>query len=423
MAVRADSVALTPDDDLAAQLARARVLAAAAREAAAKAKSALDVEVRVAEARNRRLESLRRDRAEWSRRAHNATQRQEGLALEREKVEAALTLAREAPAEVQSRRERLLDELETARARQAGANDALAKAETARADADRAARAADALAADARETRAGAEARLEGAQTRLAEFAAELTDATGLDPETMPADPDGAGRADAADVASVETRLATLERDCDAIGAVNLRAEEEAAELAERLDTLETEKADLHGALSRLRAAIAELNAEGRERLIAAFEVIDGHFRALFTSLFQGGQAELRLVESDDPLEAGLEIFACPPGKRMAVMSLMSGGEQALTAVALIFAVFLANPAPICVLDEVDAPLDDANVDRFCNLLAEMRARAPTRFITITHHPLTMSRMDRLYGVTMRERGVSQLVSVDLRQAEAMAAR
>ncbi|MBA3812675.1 MAG: chromosome segregation protein SMC, partial [Caulobacteraceae bacterium] len=165
------------------------------------------------------------------------------------------------------------------------------------------------------------------------------------------------------------------------------------------------------------------LNAEGRTRLTAAFEVIDGHFRGLFTTLFQGGQAELRLVESPDPLEAGLEIYACPPGKRMAVMSLMSGGEQALTAVALIFAVFLANPAPICVLDEVDAPLDDANVERFCDLLAEMSIRAPTRFVTITHNALTMSRMDRLFGVTMRERGVSQLVSVDLRQAEAMAAQ
>ena len=160
-----------------------------------------------------------------------------------------------------------------------------------------------------------------------------------------------------------------------------------------------------------------------RERLTAAFEVIDRHFRDLFTTLFQGGAAELRLVESDDPLEAGLEILACPPGKRMAVMSLMSGGEQALTAVALIFAVFLANPAPICVLDEVDAPLDDANVERFCDLLDEMRRRAATRFLTITHHPLTMSRMDRLYGVTMSERGVSQLVSVDLRSASVLAAR
>jgi chromosome segregation protein len=421
-AARAEGVALASDPDAAARLAQARTLAAAAREAAAKAKSALDVEVRVAEARSRRLESLRRDRLDWGRRAQNATQRQDTLALERGKIEAALAIARETPTEVQSRRERLLDELEMARARQAGANDVLAKAEAARADADRAARAADALAADAREKRAGAEARLEGAQARLAEFA-ELIDAGGLGPETSPADQEDDSPRDAADVASIEARLAVLERECDTIGAVNLRAEEEAAELAERLDTLNTEKADLHGALSRLRAAIAELNAEGRERLIAAFEIIDGHFRALFTSLFQGGHAELRLVESDDPLEAGLEIFACPPGKRMAVMSLMSGGEQALTAVALIFAVFLANPAPICVLDEVDAPLDDANVDRFCNLLAEMRTRAPTRFITITHHPLTMSRMDRLYGVTMRERGVSQLVSVDLRQAEAMAAR
>jgi chromosome segregation protein len=188
------------------------------------------------------------------------------------------------------------------------------------------------------------------------------------------------------------------------------------------LQTLKSERADLSSALGKLRQGIAELNAEGRERLTAAFTVIDGHFRALFTTLFEGGQAELRLVESDDPLEAGLEIFACPPGKRLAVMSLLSGGEQALTAAALIFAVFLANPAPICVLDEVDAPLDDANVERFCNLLDEMRRRASTRFIAITHNPLTMSRMDRLYGVTMRERGVSQLVSVDLRQAETLAA-
>jgi chromosome segregation protein len=172
----------------------------------------------------------------------------------------------------------------------------------------------------------------------------------------------------------------------------------------------------------RLRQAIEELNAEGRERLIAAFEVIDRNFRELFTELFGGGAAELKLVESEDPLESGLEIYACPPGKRMAVMSLMSGGEQALTAVALIFAVFLSNPAPICVLDEVDAPLDDANVDRFCTLLEAMRRRAPTRFLTITHNPLTMSRMDRLFGVTMRERGVSQLVSVDLRRAEALVA-
>jgi chromosome segregation protein len=203
---------------------------------------------------------------------------------------------------------------------------------------------------------------------------------------------------------------------------VNLRAEEEAQEYAGRLETMRIERADLSGAVTKLRAGIEELNAEGRERLLAAFDVINANFQTLFQALFGGGQAELKLIESDDPLEAGLEIFACPPGKRMASMSLMSGGEQALTASALIFGVFLANPAPICVLDEVDAPLDDANVDRYCNMLDEMRRRTQTRFIAITHNPVTMSRMDRLFGVTMAERGVSQLVSVDLSTAEKLVA-
>jgi len=422
-AARAEAVETSRDEGVAEALSEARRVASAAREAAAAAKSALDIEVGVAEARLRRLEGLKRDRDDWARRAQSADRRRDALEIDRAKTDAALVAAREAPAEIEVRRQRFLDELAAAKARQAAATDVLASAETARAEAERAARSADAAAADAREARAGAEARLQGAQERLAEHVVNLGDATGLSPEALAAE-----LAEATDVGSlepeaVETRLVTLERERDAMGPVNLRAEEESIELAGRLETLNQERADLDGALSRLRAAIAELNAEGRERLTAAFEVIDGHFRALFTTLFQGGQAELRLVESDDPLEAGLEIYACPPGKRMAVMSLMSGGEQALTAVALIFAVFLANPAPICVLDEVDAPLDDANVERFCNLLAEMRSRAPTRFITITHHPLTMSRMDRLYGVTMRERGVSQLVSVDLRQAEAMAER
>jgi chromosome segregation protein len=226
-----------------------------------------------------------------------------------------------------------------------------------------------------------------------------------------------------ADAGGVEAHLYNLERQRDAIGPVNLRAEEDAAEISGRLETLLAERADLTGAIARLREAIDELNGEGRERLLAAFDIIHDHFKSLFQALFEGGEAELRLVESDDPLEAGLEIYACPPGKRLATMSLMSGGEQALTAAALIFAVFLANPAPVCVLDEVDAPLDDANVDRFCNMLDQMRERTETRFITITHNPVTMARMDRLFGVTMAERGVSQLVSVDLRQAEAMAAQ
>src|SRR5262249_48460248 len=169
-------------------------------------------------------------------------------------------------------------------------------------------------------------------------------------------------------------------------------------------------------AIARLRAGISSLNREGRERLLAAFELVNTSFTQLFTRLFGGGHAHLKLTEAEDPLEAGLEIMASPPGKRLQVMSLLSGGEQALTALSLLFAVFLTNPAPICVLDEVDAPLDDANVDRFCSLVEELAHTTSTRFLVITHHRMTMARMDRLFGVTMAERGVSQLVSVDLHQ-------
>jgi chromosome segregation protein len=180
---------------------------------------------------------------------------------------------------------------------------------------------------------------------------------------------------------------------------------------------MQNERNDLVSAIARLRQGIASLNREGRERLLAAFEVVNGHFQQLFTRLFGGGRAHLALTEAEDPLEAGLEIMASPPGKKLQVMSLLSGGEQALTALSLLFGVFLTNPAPICVLDEVDAPLDDANVDRFCDLVEELARNTTTRFLVITHHRLTMARMDRLFGVTMAERGVSQLVSVDLQRA------
>lgn len=199
---------------------------------------------------------------------------------------------------------------------------------------------------------------------------------------------------------------------------MNLRADEEAVEVEAQLTTMVTEREDLEKAIRRLRQGIGQLNKEGRERLLAAFDTVNNHFQQLFTTLFNGGTAELQLTESDDPLEAGLEILARPPGKKPQVLSLLSGGEQALTAMALIFAVFLTNPAPICVLDEVDAPLDDANVERFCTLVEEMTRTTDTRFLIITHNPITMSRMNRLFGVTMAERGVSQLVSVDLETAE-----
>ncbi|MEX2008863.1 MAG: chromosome partitioning protein ParA, partial [Dongiaceae bacterium] len=221
---------------------------------------------------------------------------------------------------------------------------------------------------------------------------------------------------------ALEAKLQRLLRERDSMGPVNLRAEVEAAELDRQINGLQSERADLTAAIARLRQGIASLNREGRERLLAAFAQVNGHFEQLFTRLFGGGRALLKLTDADDPLEAGLEIMASPPGKRLQVMSLLSGGEQAMTALALLFAVFLTNPAPVCVLDEVDAPLDDANVDRFCTLVEELAHGTATRFLLITHHRMTMARMDRLFGVTMSERGVSRLVSVDLQAAVEMRA-
>ncbi|TIN32899.1 MAG: chromosome segregation protein SMC, partial [Mesorhizobium sp.] len=222
------------------------------------------------------------------------------------------------------------------------------------------------------------------------------------------------------EMTEIERQLDRLKIERERLGAVNLRAEEEQKELSDRLETIVSEREDIIEAIRKLRQAIQSLNREGRERLLAAFDVVNGHFQRLFSHLFGGGTAELQLIESDDPLEAGLEILARPPGKKPQTMTLLSGGEQALTAMSLIFAVFLTNPAPICVLDEVDAPLDDHNVERFCNLMDEMAATTETRFVIITHNPITMARMNRLFGVTMAEQGVSQLVSVDLQAAEAL---
>ena len=409
--------------DLAERLAAARAAAGPAREAAAQARSAYELEIRERDGRARRLETLTREHEDWIRRSGAAVKRVAQLDEARAKAHAALVAAQDAPSTLESRKVALLDELAAGEARRAKTSDALAAAEHERADADRGLRATESAASEARELRASFTAHAEAAVQRLQEVSANIREAVRMEPEELAKKLADEAVAIPADADGMEAHLFNLERQREGIGPVNLRAEEEAGELAARLETMNVERADLTGAIQRLRQGIDELNHEGRERLSAAFGVINDHFKTLFETLFNGGQAELRLVESDDPLEAGLEIYACPPGKRMATMSLMSGGEQALTASALIFAVFLANPAPICVLDEVDAPLDDANVDRFCNMVDEMCRRTQTRFIVITHNPVTMARTDRLFGVTMAERGVSQLVSVDLRQAEAMAAQ
>ena len=308
----------------------------------------------------------------------------------------------------------MIDQIEKAEAERRAAADRLAEAENVLAEADRAIRAALEALSAAREEAARAEERLESAKRRLTDIAHEIRDRLEVEPDAVAALAGIAEGETLPDVASIEGELEKLRRDRERLGAVNLRAEEELREIEEQHGKLTTERDDLVEAIKRLRQGILNLNREARERLLASFAVVNGHFQRLFTELFGGGAAELQLIEHDDPLEAGLEILAKPPGKKPATLSLLSGGEQALTALALIFAVFLTNPAPICVLDEVDAPLDDHNVERFCNLLDEMTRSTDTRFVIITHNPITMARMNRLFGVTMAERGVSQLVSVDL---------
>ena len=275
--------------------------------------------------------------------------------------------------------------------------------------------------AAAREARAGAAARAEAQDSRREEMARISGEKFECPPPMLP---DKAGFDEAAiePVAQESARLERQTQERERIGPVNLVAESELNELEETRLASQAEREELGQAIHRLRGSIGSLNREGRARLLTAFQEVDRHFRSLFTTLFEGGQAHLELVESDDPLEAGLEIMAQPPGKRLSALTLLSGGEQALTAVALIFGLFLTNPAPICVLDEVDAPLDDANIERFCDLLDRMTGETDTRYLIVTHNAVTMSRMHRLFGVTMVEKGVSRLVSVDLGGAERLLA-
>ena len=224
------------------------------------------------------------------------------------------------------------------------------------------------------------------------------------------------------DAVMQEELLDEKKREREKLGSVNLRADEETSKYETEIKKMGQDRNDLVAAIIKLKESINELNKKGREKLLKAFEKVNRKFNEVYTKLFNGGNAKLELIDADDPLEAGLEMLVSPPGKRLQSITLLSGGEQALTALSLIFAVFLTNPSPICVLDEVDAPLDDANVTRFCNLLDELTKITSTRFIIVTHHALTMSKMDRLYGITMPEKGISQLVAVDLQKAESMVA-
>ncbi|MBD3802124.1 MAG: chromosome segregation protein SMC [Rhodobacteraceae bacterium] len=376
---------------------------------------------REGEARLKRRQEITKEISGWRHRLETAEKRSAELATRKTETEEELKEASAAPEELAAKRAELSEAISDAEARKAEASDKLSSAESALRETQIAEREAERLAGEAREARARAEARVDAARETVAYAAERIADETEKTPQelldSLDADPEKMP-----DAETLDADVNRLKRQRESLGAVNLRAEEDAREVQEEHDALVKEKSDLEEAIRKLRAGISGLNREGRERLLTAFEQVNENFRTLFTHLFGGGSANLQLVESDDPLEAGLEIMCQPPGKKLSTLSLLSGGEQTLTAMALIFAVFLANPAPICVLDEVDAPLDDANVTRFCDLLDEMTRRTDTRFLIITHHAVTMARMDRLFGVTMQEQGVSQLVSVDLKKAEALVA-
>jgi chromosome segregation protein len=373
--------------------------------------------MREAELANRRLQAIADERQAWGERNDSAATQIATIGQRAEEASRERTELAQAPQKFAVERQALIGEIETSTAARRADADRLAAAENDLAEADKVARRALEAVGEARAEAARGEERCEAAKRRLADLGHEIRERLEIEP---------AGTAELAElkpgaelpaVAEIEARLERIHRERERLGAVNLLAEQELREVEEQHTKLCGERDDLVEAIRRLRQGIQSLNHEARERLLTSFVTVNENFKKLFGELFGGGTAELQLIESDDPLEAGLEIMAKPPGKKPATLSLLSGGEQALTALALIFAVFLTNPAPICVLDEVDAPLDDYNVERFCDLLDEMARSTDTRFIIITHNPITMARMNRLYGVTMAERGVSQLVSVDLEGA------
>jgi len=404
--------------ELKERLDEARLSAAEHRASVTEARANYQALLREADTRGKRLQSIASEKQSWEARRERAVVQVEEFQARLEEAAAEHENLLEAPDEFLRVRRSLLTDIEAAEAARKEASDTRTQAETRLADADKRARTALEAMGSAREERARAETRLEAARARLEEVLHMIGQELECNPSDLHKLANSAPGANLPQAEATEKRLETLKRERERLGAVNLRAEEELNEIESSRETLAKEKDDLTEAIRRLRLAIQSLNKEGRDRLVAAFDNVNTHFKSLFTSLFGGGTAELQLVESDDPLEAGLEILCCPPGKKPQVMTLLSGGEQALTAMSLIFAVFLTNPSPICVLDEVDAPLDDANVERFCNLLEDMSKRTETRFVTITHNPITMARMDRIFGVTMAERGVSQLVSIDLAEAE-----
>ncbi len=411
--VRQSQVALADTDAHRARLEELRGEMNEMRAILADRQRAYDLLSREAEARRQRLAGIEVERGSWTERAEAARLQVAEFDNRRAQAEEEVAALAARPDAIAAERQGLGDKVDEAERQRSVAADALAVAERALKVADEALKAKESALSSAREDRVRAEGLVDQANQNITALRERVTERL----EAVPDDLLAIAELSAdklPDAEQAERKLERLTRERDNMGAVNLRAHQESEELGEQITSMESEREDLIRAIARLRHGIGELNREGRQRFLAAFEQVNTHFSELFTRMFGGGRAHLELTESDDPLEAGLEIMASPPGKRLQILSLLSGGEKALTTIALLFAVFMTNPAPICVLDEVDAPLDDSNVTRFCALVEELARRSDTRFLIVTHHRITMSRMDRLFGVTMPERGVSRLVSVDL---------
>ena len=402
--------------ELRATVEQARDALSAARAREVSARSARDTLIREHASRMQRRQAIAAERDGWVERACEAAGRVTDLIARRTEAEAEQTALASAPIQIAARRTDALEALQEAESQHRRASAALNAALAQSTEADRVARASESTQSAGREDVVRAEGAVEQADHAWGTVAERILERLGVN-AVLPESP-AELTAEAED--RVRKRLERLQRERDEVGPVNLLAEVEFEAVEKQISILENEREEIQTAIAKLRGSVGHLNREGRGKLNAVFQEVDRNFQQLFTRMFGGGRAHLALVGSDDPLEAGLEIYAQPPGKKLTSLSLLSGGEQALTAMSLIFAVFRCNPAPVCVLDEVDAALDDANVERFCLLLEDMVKETGTRFLVVTHHPITMARMDRLYGVTMQERGVSRLLSVDLARATEM---
>ena len=417
--IEAQILTMSEGEDLEPVLHDAQGAAEDARKAVSEVRLLLASLERDRQIRVERIRHVTADIARWKGRQQNAEGQVESLQARIEETQSELESYADLPERIAEHREKVLSALSQAEQERQAAADRLVEAEAAVKAVTQALRSAQTEVAAAREAKARIEAKLENARQRRQEEARRIRETFEVAPEdclALAALDAGAAMPAFADV---DRQLTRLKADRERLGGVNLQADEDLAQLSAQLDSMQNERNDVDQSIGKLRGAIAQLNKEGKARLDEAFNIVNGHFERLFMHLFGGGEARLEMIESpEDPLEGGLEIIAKPPGKKPATLSLLSGGEQTLTALSLIFAVFLTNPSPICVLDEVDAPLDDANTERFCRLMEQMSNETDTRFLVITHHPLTMARMNRLFGVTMAEKGVSQLVSVDLQTAQ-----